>query len=1507
MSSRPRVYCRIRPLNEREAAVEGEKVCFLEQSGNTLEYRKEKDGGSVTSRFDNVLGNATTQEQVSALLKPEIVTSLFKGYNATVFAYGQTGSGKTYTMEGTGKGKDVRGVIPRLVDEIFSEFKKKEDITGVSVKMAYVQIYQDQIQDLLQARKSLDIKLDKSGTYVAHGALWKEVTGTQQAMQVFADAAKHRATNPTEMNLISSRSHAILQFQLKWDEPLAPGSNAKLNLVDLAGSEKVSLSGAAGEVLKEAIAINKSLSALSNVVKALVEQAKDGSKRVHVPYKDSKLTYLLQSSLGGNNLVHFMLCLSASVLYRNESNSTVEFGKRALKVVLKPVKNPIDYKRLEEMERMIEQMRQHITDLEGKLQAKGSEGGAGGGPVMLAPQDADLFKMEAIKQDDGEPREPAENDALSRHRDGIETQIRTLLEQQRLVDERLRQRDQELSVLKGSKEKDKEDQRRRMEEERQRYSDELQTLRSNISRQRERLGASERDAHAARAHRARRRSLAIERSSTKARLKTNLELERIYRMLPESLHELTSHCILFPDSKTRFRELGGLKKLLALIDCKGNRGRESYIAHAAYALSIALDDEGRDEAREMDGVAAVAQVLQRSDEHSKQFACRALEALVRNNQQNKLAVTDDILELLTGLIGTHPHQQVQEAACSALAEVADGLPSVKEKLQRFGLLKKMLTLIRDTPAEVADLIKVGVTVVGRLAQQHPPCQQEIASLGGVSMLADMLFSGVGERDPQLPVLTAYALVNVCCSNAENMQALLKHAKFPEIRLKLLEGLGRVFSDNIASENRQSATASHTITDGAGSELFSYHGVTCKGEWSAFTAGGRPTYSTFMENPQFLLHVPEDSNISIVLTDTSCEDKTLQRTASKRKTIYMGIAVFRGDRSLMCDRGLKQLDFNGKFVTSGRFNRNRENTLSLSLPGSTEPYVIVPFTAHLMQHTHFVLSVFADKNIEVTHLLEECGWLKRTFEGQWTDMTGRGVDGFEWRNADQYQITVPEEATITAVLSYQKVDDFRVRQALAADDEEVAEDDAANEEGKERPHLHSRVFSSRFAPLKRYVRSNIPSPQNTSFETCNEYLSTSSVKTTMTLQPGTTYTYIPFTETPTEDAYRVSFYCDCDDVSIAPLNPASEWYAFQFSGEWPAESDSSPGKSPYLLLTGSGRVTIIGSAKDVYLLLSIYEITDNTWSQGSLVTSTVKTKKVVTCDAFWANECVLEAELPDTDSSYWVTLQGIKTLDSGEQVPVTEGGFYLAAYAEDMGVRCTSTYKEAHLPLVDRLSAVPDSVGYGQERMDVEGATGEPYFEGVAGVEVVFSDGSDGEDGVSPATRARCETAKDGEIERLRSALSEKQSQIDCLEGRSSSSAVGSSRQPTPPRRGSVSRKSSLAASASGASSGPGGKRRGSAMSASHGVGANAARGLRTVSLRSDSGGGGDASASSAGLGTSEEVAQVVVRSEGLVERVLAFTSLDSPPSAAEFRRLQQEMLGAANKLSAAIRKSAASM
>lgn len=228
-----------------------------------------------------------------------IVDSCLEGYNGTIFAYGQTGTGKTFTMEG--RGGDEKGIIPNAFDHIFRAIDTSEDKEFL-VRASFLEIYNEEVRDLLsknpQNRLELKENVD-SGVYVKNLTSFV-VKGVSEIVNVLEVGKKNRTVGSTKMNQDSSRSHSIFTVVVECSEKNQVDDEAKirvgkLNLVDLAGSERQSKTGATGERLKEATKINLSLSALGNVISALVD-----GKSGHIPYRDSKLTRLLQDSLGGN-------------------------------------------------------------------------------------------------------------------------------------------------------------------------------------------------------------------------------------------------------------------------------------------------------------------------------------------------------------------------------------------------------------------------------------------------------------------------------------------------------------------------------------------------------------------------------------------------------------------------------------------------------------------------------------------------------------------------------------------------------------------------------------------------------------------------------------------------------------------------------------------------------------------------------------------------------------------------------------------------------------------------------------------------------------------------------------------------------------------------------------------------------------------------------------------------------------------------------------------------------
>ncbi|KAK8746478.1 hypothetical protein OTU49_017035, partial [Cherax quadricarinatus] len=318
-----RVICRIRPLNKSEEAAGSKFVCTF-PSSRGQEDQMVSVGGKVYL-FDRVIKPNSTQEKVYDIVAKDIVKDVLNGYNGTIFAYGQTSSGKTHTMEGKLGDPTWQGIIPRIVHDIFNHIYNMEEALEFHIKVSYFEIYMDKIRDLLDVSKvNLSVHEDKNRVPSVKGATERFVSSPEEVFEVIELGKSNRHVAVTNMNEHSSRSHSVFLIQVK-QENIENQKKllGKLYLVDLAGSEKVSKTGAEGAVLDEAKNINKSLSALGNVIAALA----DG--KTHVPYRDSKLTRILQESLGGNARTTIVICASPASFNEAETRSTLDFGKRA--------------------------------------------------------------------------------------------------------------------------------------------------------------------------------------------------------------------------------------------------------------------------------------------------------------------------------------------------------------------------------------------------------------------------------------------------------------------------------------------------------------------------------------------------------------------------------------------------------------------------------------------------------------------------------------------------------------------------------------------------------------------------------------------------------------------------------------------------------------------------------------------------------------------------------------------------------------------------------------------------------------------------------------------------------------------------------------------------------------------------------------------------------------------------------------------------------------------------
>ncbi|KAM9757810.1 kinesin heavy chain isoform 2-T2 [Menidia menidia] len=314
-----KVLCRFRPLNQSEIQ-RGDKFIPIFQGEDTVIL------GGKAFVFDQVFPTITTQQQVYSACAKQIVKDVLGGYNGTIFAYGQTSSGKTHTMEGNLHDPEGMGIIPRIAEDIFEHIFAMDENLEFHIKVSYFEIYMDKIRDLLDVTKTnLSVHEDKHRVPYVKGCTERFVTSPEEVMDVIDEGKANRHVAVTNMNEHSSRSHSIFLINIKQENiETEQKLSGKLYLVDLAGSEKVSKTGAEGAVLDEAKNINKSLSALGNVISALAEGTKS-----HVPYRDSKMTRILQDSLGGNCRTTMFICCSPSSYNDTETKSTLMFGQRA--------------------------------------------------------------------------------------------------------------------------------------------------------------------------------------------------------------------------------------------------------------------------------------------------------------------------------------------------------------------------------------------------------------------------------------------------------------------------------------------------------------------------------------------------------------------------------------------------------------------------------------------------------------------------------------------------------------------------------------------------------------------------------------------------------------------------------------------------------------------------------------------------------------------------------------------------------------------------------------------------------------------------------------------------------------------------------------------------------------------------------------------------------------------------------------------------------------------------
>nr|VDC68329.1 unnamed protein product [Brassica rapa] len=379
-----KVAVHIRPLIGDER-LQGCKDCVTVVSG-----KPQVQIGSHSFTFDHVYGStgSPSTEMYQECAAP-LVDGLFQGYNATVLAYGQTGSGKTYTMgTGCGDNSTQTGIVPQVMNALFTKIETLKDHIEFQIHVSFIEIHKEEVQDLLDpstinksdtkvahvpGKPPIQIRESSNGVITLAGSTEVSVSTLKEMAACLDQGSVSRATGSTNMNNQSSRSHAIFTISVEQMRKVNNNTDssengslkeeylcAKLHLVDLAGSERAKRTGSDGMRFKEGVHINKGLLALGNVISALGDEKKrkDGA---HVPYRDSKLTRLLQDSLGGNSRTVMIACISPADINAEETLNTLKYANRARNIRNKPVVNrdPVSSEMLK--------MRQQLEYLQAEL------------------------------------------------------------------------------------------------------------------------------------------------------------------------------------------------------------------------------------------------------------------------------------------------------------------------------------------------------------------------------------------------------------------------------------------------------------------------------------------------------------------------------------------------------------------------------------------------------------------------------------------------------------------------------------------------------------------------------------------------------------------------------------------------------------------------------------------------------------------------------------------------------------------------------------------------------------------------------------------------------------------------------------------------------------------------------------------------------------------------------------------------------------------------------------
>ncbi|CAL7948925.1 unnamed protein product [Xylocopa violacea] len=362
-----KVFVRVRPINDTEIRNKSKNIIEINNSKEVTVRERSNEKFFKKFKFDNVFGPSSRQVDIYNIVVGSLMEQILSGYNCTVLAYGQTGTGKTFTMEGINtdsylhwESDSSAGIIPRSLSHLFDKLQLLE-AQEYTVRVSFLELYNEELFDLLSPNDDgLKLKLyedtSRKGAIIIHGLEEVTIHNISEVYKVLQKGSQRRQIATTLINARSSRSHTVFSITVHMKETTTDGDDVlktgKLNLVDLAGSENVGRSGAVDKRVREAGSINQSLLTLSRVITALVEKAP------HIPYRESKLTRLLQESLGGRAKMSIIATISPASINIEETLSTLDYAHRARNITNRPEINQKLSKKefrkqyLEEIERL---------------------------------------------------------------------------------------------------------------------------------------------------------------------------------------------------------------------------------------------------------------------------------------------------------------------------------------------------------------------------------------------------------------------------------------------------------------------------------------------------------------------------------------------------------------------------------------------------------------------------------------------------------------------------------------------------------------------------------------------------------------------------------------------------------------------------------------------------------------------------------------------------------------------------------------------------------------------------------------------------------------------------------------------------------------------------------------------------------------------------------------------------------------------------------------------------